>query len=420
MIPDARKGVSAILMIAYTNYETDPRVMRAAEAAAEAGFAVDVLALRRPGQPAQEQRRGVNVIRLPQERYRDHSRLGYVLAYLEFFCRCLAASTRLFITRRYRVVHVNNMPDFLVFCVVPLRMLGAKVILDIHDPMPETFGSKYPGSSSGALYKGLLFMERLSVAFANRTLTVNDPVRDKMVGRCGYRPDAIDVVANFADDQIFQPMPPPAIDGRVRFVFHGTILERYGLRTLVAAVAQAKHKDRIQVRIIGEGDFSAELKRLIQEHKLEGVIEFVNRVYPLYEIPTVLSDCHVGLVTLNVTPISDVALPLKLIEYTCLGLPSVTVETTAIKYYFRPDECMLYPPGDACALARILDDLACNPGRLESYRQQLVVARERVSWSREKQKYLAMLQQLSGRREPLADAGAARPRERRGGTERRA
>jgi glycosyltransferase involved in cell wall biosynthesis len=407
MIHDARKRVPAILMIAYTNYETDPRVMRAAEAASEAGFDVDFLALRRPGQPAQESRRGVNVIRLPQERYRGRSRIGYVLAYAAFFCRCFAASTRLFIARRYRVIHVHNMPDVLVFSVVIPRMLGAKVILDIHDPMPETFGSKYPGASTTALFKGLLFMERMSVAFASRTVTVNDPVRDKMVATHGYRPDAIDVVANYADDQLFKPMPYPAIDGRLRFVFHGTILERYGLRTLVSAIAQAKHKDKIQVRLIGEGDFSAELKRLIKDHNLENVIEFVNRVYPLYEIPTVLSDCHVGLVPLDVTPISDVALPLKLLEYTGLGLPSVTVESTAISYYFRPDECMLYPPRDAGALARILDDLASNPGQLEGYRQRLVTARERMSWSREKQKYVAMLQQLSGKHVPLADASTA-------------
>jgi glycosyltransferase involved in cell wall biosynthesis len=407
MRSDAPKRVSAILMIAYTNYETDPRVIRAAEAAAEAGFDVDFLALRRPGQPAREQRNGVNIIRIPQERYRGRSRLGYVLAYAAFFCRCFAASTRLFVTRRYRVIHVNNMPDVLVFSVVIPRMLGAKVILDIHDPMPETFGSKYRGADTGALYKGMLFMERLSVAFANRTVTVNDPVRDKMVAKHGYRPHAIDVVANFADDRLFKPMPYPAIEGRVRFVFHGTILERYGLRTLVSAVAQAKHKDKIQIRLIGEGDFSAELKKLITDHNLEDVIEFDNRVYPLYEIPGVLSDCHVGLVPLDVTPISDVALPLKLLEYTGLGLPSVTVESTAITYYFRPDECMLYPPGDAGALARILDDLACNPGRLESYRQRLVTARERMSWSREKQKYVAMLQQLAGRHVPLADASTA-------------
>jgi glycosyltransferase involved in cell wall biosynthesis len=392
-------------MIAYTNYETDPRVIRAAEAAAEAGFDVDVLVLRRPGQPAVQLQRGVRIIRLLQERYRGSSRAGYVLAYATFFWRCFTTSTRMFISRRYRVIHVNNMPDVLVFSVVVPRLLGAKVILDIHDPMPETFGSKYPGTTAGALYKGLLFLERLSVAFATRTVTVNHPVRDHVLIGHGYRPHVIGVVANFADDRLFKPMPYPAIDGRIRFVFHGTILERYGLRTLIAAVAKMKYKDKIQVRIIGEGDFSAELRSLIRNQGLEDVIDFVNRVYPLDEIPQILSDCHVGLVPLDVTPISDVALPLKLIEYTCLGLPSVTVKSTAISYYLRPEECMCYVPGDACALARILENIAEDPGRLDGYRLRLGAARERLSWTREKQKYVDLLRQLAGGR---ATPGAAK------------
>jgi glycosyltransferase involved in cell wall biosynthesis len=139
---------------------------------------------------------------------------------------------------------------------------------------------------------------------------------------------------------------------------------------------------------------------------VKDVIQFDNRVYPLIEIPQVLADCHVGLAPLDVTPISDVALPLKLIEYTCLGLPTVTVTSTAVSYYFRSDECMFYPPGDARALARILDEVAEDPGRLDGYRQRLAAARERLSWSREKQKYVDMLQRLAGGPASLRDASA--------------
>jgi glycosyltransferase involved in cell wall biosynthesis len=99
---------------------------------------------------------------------------------------------------------------------------------------------------------------------------------------------------------------------------------------------------------------------------------------------------------------------LKLLEYTGLGLPSVAARSTAVSYYFRSDECLLYPPGDAGALAEILDDLATDPGRLADYRERLVTARDRMSWSREKQKYVAMLQQLAGKHLPLADPSAAR------------
>ena len=179
-------------------------------------------------------------------------------------------------------------------------------------------------------------------------------------------------------------------------MFHGTILERYGLRTLIEAVAKVKNRDKIHVRLIGEGDFSEPLKALIASHRVGDVVEFVNRVYPLHEIPKVLSDCHVGLVPLDVTPISDFALPLKLIESTCLGLPSVTVNSTAISYYLRPDECMLYTTGDSSALARVLDEIAAQPTVLEQYRKRLPAAQQRVSWSREKLGYVEILQELCG------------------------
>src|SRR5262245_34553941 len=107
----------AVLMLAYTNYETDPRVIPAAEAALESGFDVAVIALRRPGQPEIEMVRGIRVIRVAQHRFRGRNRFGYAKAYLAFFLRCVLWSARLHLSRHYRVVHVNNMPDVLVFSV---------------------------------------------------------------------------------------------------------------------------------------------------------------------------------------------------------------------------------------------------------------------------------------------------------------
>ena len=96
----------------------------------------------------------------------------------------------------------------------------------------------------------------------------------------GYPAEAIGVIANFADDRLFTVMPCPPTAGHVRFVFHGTILERYGLKTLVEAVAQVRHRDKMFVRIIGVGDFSATLKRLLKDHALDDTVEFINDVYP--------------------------------------------------------------------------------------------------------------------------------------------
>lgn len=389
-------GMPAVLMIAYTDYETDPRVIRAAEAACEAGFRVDVIVLRRPGQPASEVIRGVHVRRVAQHRYRGPSRVQYAKAYLEFFLRTTALAARLHWTRRYRVVHVNNMPDVLVFTALVPRVFGAKVILDIHDPMPETFCSKYGGANGSALYRGLAMLERMSVAFAHEVVTVNEPVRDEILQRRPYRQKAIGVIANFADDRVFKTLPPAVINGRVRFVFHGTILERYGLRTLIEAVVKARSRQRFEIRIIGEGDYSIALRDLIEQSGVGDVVTFTNRAFPMREMPAMLSDCHVGLVPLDVTPISDFALPLKLIEYTALGLPSITIRSRAIAHYFHPDECLFYDSGDSSALAQMLDNVADNPECLEQYRRKLPAIRARLSWTREKDKYVQMLARLSG------------------------
>src|SRR5580704_17686940 len=143
-------------MVAYTFYESDPRVIREAEAAVDAGFEVDFLALRRDGSAPIEMIRGVQVIRLNQGKYRGKGYFTYLLAYFTFFFRCLAKTTALFVKRRYVVIHVNNMPDFLVFSTLVPWMFGAKLILDIHDPMPNTFASKFKSNDGGFLYWVLL------------------------------------------------------------------------------------------------------------------------------------------------------------------------------------------------------------------------------------------------------------------------
>ncbi len=128
------------------------------------------------------------------------------------------------------------------------------------------------------------------------------------------------------------------------------------------------------------------------------VIEFVNHVYPLHEIPKMLADCHVGLVPLDVgrSTVANFALPLKLVEYTCLGLPSITIRNAAIEYYFRSDECMFFNSGDTAALAQLLDHILEKPERLNEYRKRLAGVRSRLLWSKEKEKYMRILKDLAG------------------------
>ena len=382
-------------MIAYTNYRTDPRVIRAAEAAVGAGFDVDFIALRREGEPLVEMVRGVRLLHVNQYRYRGRGLFSYMLAYLGFFVRCFFKSAILSFRKSYTVVHVNNMPDFLVFCTLIPKLMGAKILLDIHDPMPNTFASKFKSGDRGFFFKLLLWQEKLSAWYSDRVLTVHDPVKDLILVKHGLPSDSIQVIANFADDQVFTLNPDYKADGRLRLIFHGTILERYGLRVLVQALSQVRNRDKMSVKIIGEGDFSRELKELIASAGLEDFVHFDNRFYPMHDIPGIISDANIGLVPLEISSITNYALPLKMLEYTSMGLPVITVRNAAISYYFGETDCLYYEPGSAESLRAVLDRVAEDPALLMEYHQKAVSIRGKFFWSNEKKKYVSLLRELS-------------------------
>jgi glycosyltransferase involved in cell wall biosynthesis len=395
-VTNGKNKPKAILMIAYTTYERDPRVIREAQAAANAGFEVDFLALRRPGDPPVENLRGVRVFRLAQSRYRGRGHFQYLLAYLMFFLRCFVKTNSLFLKRRYRVIHVNNMPDFLVFCTVVPKIFGAKIVLDIHDPMPNTFASKFRSGERGFFYRLLLWQELLSVWYSDRVLTVHDPVKDGVLVKHGLAPESIDVIANFPDSDLFTSHGTYRLNGQVRLAFHGTILERSGLRNLIIALSRVKQRKKIRAKIIGEGDFSAELQRLIRDHALEEVVEFDNRSYPVYEIPRRIADCNVGVVPLEISSITNYALPLKLLEYISMGLPVVTVRSVAICHYFSEEDCLFYDWNDVDSLRHLLDRLAEEPHLLERYHARAIALRHKFTWRSEREKYVALLRELAG------------------------
>jgi glycosyltransferase involved in cell wall biosynthesis len=288
------------------------------------------------------------------------------------------------------------MPDFLVFTTIVPWLFGTKVILDIHDPMPNTFASKFKGQEKGFFYRILLWQERLSAAYCSQVITVHHPVRDGILIKHGFRAESIGVISNFADSELFPLRKSFSVNGNIRFIFHGTILERSGLRLLMLALAGMRHKDRISLKIIGEGDFSATLRDMIESLDLAQIVEFDNHCYPAHSISERMNDCNAGIVPLEISSVTNYALPLKLLEYMSLGLPVVTVRSKAISYYFGEEDCLFFDSNNPQSLSEVLDRIAENPKLLFRYRERSLALRDRFSWAGEKIKYVALLRRLTG------------------------
>src|SRR5712692_5090300 len=162
-----------VCMVAYSFYEKDNRVRRYAETLAKRGDHVDVIALRQEGQTSKDIIEGVHVFRIQRRVVNEKVKLTYLVRLLLFFLRSAAFLTREHMMRCYDVVHVHSVPDFEVFAAFYPKIRGSKLILDIHDLVPELYASKFKTSQDSLIFKMLLRVERMSAAFSDHVIAAN-------------------------------------------------------------------------------------------------------------------------------------------------------------------------------------------------------------------------------------------------------
>ncbi len=354
-------------MAAYTNYRRDPRVKREAEALVARGYDVTFLARRQPGEPYKENVAGVEVIKVPALPNKPDSFAAYMLDYF-LFASALALHLTLH-PRRYGLIHINNMPDFLVLAAFLPKLMGTPIIHDVHDLMPELYMEKFRAPEHHWAIRLLRAQERIAGRLADAVLTVEDRLKDILAAR-GISRDKITVLMNLPDEKIFAPRPPaPPKPASAPFVlvYHGTLAQRLGLD--VALEAAARLKDQIpslELRIIGAGEERDRLMALRTRLGLERIVHFSEGFVPLEMIPGLLADADVGLVPLRLSSATDIMLPTKLLEYVQTGIPCIVPKTRTITRYFDEAMVQFFDAGDPDSLAGAIFDLYRHPEKRQS------------------------------------------------------
>ena len=391
---------ATIFMAAYTNYRRDPRVRREAEALVDAGHRVVFLASRQPGEPNRETIAGVEVIKAPGLQNRRTSIVVYIVDYMIFFL--MISAHLLAHPLRYRLIHINNMPDFLVFATWLPRLLGAPVIHDVHDLMPELFEEKFRGGRGRWIIAMIRAQERWAGRFATAVLTVEERLKDILAAR-GVPRERIHVLMNLPDDRLFVPRPPPPPKPQgARFVlaYHGTLARRLGLDIALRAVARARSQvPEIELRIIGAGEERDALIALRDELRLGDAVSFSDGFVPVHAIPAMISDADLGLCPLRISGGTDIMLPTKLLEYVAMGIPCIVPRTGTIARYFDDTMVHFFEAEDVDSLARAIVTLHADPTR----RAALAVEATRrfaaiYAWSRHKTVYTELVASLISER----------------------
>jgi glycosyltransferase involved in cell wall biosynthesis len=390
---------AAVLLFSY--YPADPRPLRAAETLAAEGVTIDLFCLQQsPADPKREKINGVNVFRVPLSRQRG-GKARYIRQYAAFIASAFVALVRRSLRQRYDLVHVHNMPDALVFSALVPKLLGAKVILDLHDPMPELMQSIFNLSEETLSVRLLKKLEKWSISFSDAVLTVNVACKKIYSGR-SCLPEKITVVMNTPDEGVFPLLPPQANlrnngnPGRpFTLLYHGSLVRRNGFDLAVDAL------DRVRKTISGAqllvcGERTSFFDEVMDSARRKGIDTLVDHLgmQNRSQIVEVIRRCDLGVIPNHRNLFTEINTPTRIFEYLALGKPVIAPKAAGILDYFGRDDLIFFELGNADDLARQIEYVYFHPAEVQEIvrrGQEVYLAHQ---WKAEKMNLLHVASEL--------------------------
>jgi predicted ATP-grasp superfamily ATP-dependent carboligase/glycosyltransferase involved in cell wall biosynthesis len=383
-----------VCMITHSVYEEDSRVLRYAQSLVQRGDSVEVFSLRwRPDLPKDEVVGGVKVHRI-QDRFRKNavSKTGSLLPVLRFFLLAACKVTRRHWRQRYDIVHVHNIPDFLVFAALYPKLGGAKIILDVHDMVPELFATKFNASPDSLWIRALKFMEKLSGWFADHVILSNHLWLEKYTSRTAPK-SKCSVFINNVDRTIFQPAQRVRRDKPV-IIFPGGLQSHQGVDIAIRAFAKLQQRmPHAEFHIYGDGPMKQPWSALAKELGVDGSVIF-HEPLRLRKIAEVMSQADLGVVPKRADTFGNEAFSTKILEFMAVGVPVVASSTRIDRYYFDDSLVRFFPSGDAVAMADAMYEVLSNRDLQAQLVSRASEHAARNDWQSLKAEYLNLIDSL--------------------------
>ena len=296
-VPRATRKARNICMLAYSDYESDARIVRYAQTLTQNGDHVDVVVYGGAGEPLGEKDvDGVKVYKI-QRRIEESNKgpVSHLLPLLKFFWLSGILLTKKHFRRPYDLIHVHNIPEWLVFAVWLPKLFGARILLDIHDLVPELFSAKFNRSGVSLVEPALRAIEALSCRFANHVIISNHLWRDRIVARS--IPDSkCSVFFNNIDPDLFYPRSRTRQDDRKIILFPGTLQWHQGVDIAIRALPKVLEKvPTAEFHIYGCGGVLNDLMALVKDLRLEKKVLFCAPV-ALKDVPQLIANADLGVV----------------------------------------------------------------------------------------------------------------------------
>jgi glycosyltransferase involved in cell wall biosynthesis len=383
-------------MLAYTFYESDNRSRRYAEALVKRGDQVDAITLARDGQAPFEIVQGVRVFRIQKRVIDETGPLSYLRKLLLFFFRSAWLLTLEHLREPYDIIHVHSVPDFEVFATLIPRLMGARVILDIHDIVPEFYASKFKVSESSMVFRLLLLIERMSIAFSNHTIIAND-LWCKKVALRSASVDKSTAITNYPDLTIFQRRPRQGpSSGDFVMCYPGTLNSHQGLDVAIEAVFLLRDRaPNLKFLIIGGGQDREKLERTVRKLRLTDRISIRGPV-SMEKVAEIMATIDLGVVPKLNDSFGNEAFSTKIMEFMAMNVPVIASRTRIDEHYFSDETVQFFEAGSAEDLAKKILYLMENSGRRMELCERSTEFIARNSWQVKQHIYLELVDRLVG------------------------
>ena len=382
-------------MVVHATFPGDPRVRRQSDALIDAGYEVDVICLRQPGDAAEDRDGPMRIVRLPINRS-FIGFAGHMAEYLAFTALVAWRLAREHRRRRYDLVQVATVPDFLTFAAIPEKLGRVPLLLDLHEDMPEFFRDRFSARLLRPLLPLVTAATRASAAVADELITVHEPLRQLSIAR-GVPPDKIAVVMNSADGRLFDPARHQRrgfmADGELRLIHHSNFQRIYGLDVAIEGLSRLRAGLQWRLDVFGDGPWRPQIEAAVARTGTGDRVQLHGRV-SMDDLPRLLAAADIGLVPSLPEPYLEYSLSTKLLEYAAMGVPTVASDLATFRHHFTAAALRFVPGGDPDALARAVEGLVDDPKGavamgLEARRQAAA-----YDWEIQKARYLDIVGRL--------------------------
>jgi glycosyltransferase involved in cell wall biosynthesis len=285
------------------------------------------------------------------------------------------------VVRQFRpdVVHAHYLTSY-----------GALAALaDIHPLLVTAWGSDLlPVPTTTALHR---WAARRAVQNADFVTVVADHMKDAAVA-LGADRNRIETVVFGLDLQLFKPKPTPPANRSPLIICTRNFDDVYRVDTLISALADLRAKGRkFECRLIGDGPQRQPLQRIARRLVLAPAVMFLGRRTPS-EIAQEL-----GSADIFVSPAISDGNNVSLTEALACGAFPIATDIPANRQWIEDGVTgLLFPPGDADALARALATAFDSPElRRQARSRNLEVVRHKANWETEVHKMRGLYRRVA-------------------------